>query len=132
MKRNVSKSLLFICLGLITTIVFTSASMLYSHPGPPGKPQAYEVLRDQCSIRYSAPKDDGGSSITGYIIECCNMVTGEWFKVSGKYPITECVYTVTGMVEGSKVRFRVRAVNAAGYGEPSKESDIITIEDPFN
>lgn len=45
MKRNVSKSLLFICLGLITAIVFTSASMVFSRPGPPGKPLAYDVQR---------------------------------------------------------------------------------------
>ena len=45
MKKKGFRSLLFICLGLIATIVFTSAVMMVSPPDPPGRPQAVDVQR---------------------------------------------------------------------------------------
>ena len=62
MKKKGFRSLLFICLGLIATIVFTSAVMMVSPPDPPGRPQAVDVQRDRCKIKYAAPRYDGGSS----------------------------------------------------------------------
>jgi PREDICTED: titin-like len=130
MKRNVSKSLLFICLGLIAAIVFTSAVMVVRRPGPPGKPEVVNVQMDRCTVKYLAPRDDGGSPITEYIIECKHTSAENWYRVT-KDRITGLEYTVTNLVEGSEVQFRVRAVNAEGPSEPSKESGIIKIEDPF-
>lgn len=131
MKKKEFRSLLFICLGLIATIVFTSAVMIASPPDPPGKPQAIDVQRDRCKIKYAAPRYDGGSPITGYIIEQKYKSSNNWYKVSGKDNPPGLEYTIDGLVEGSEVQFRVRAVNAEGPSEPSKPSDMITIEDPF-
>lgn len=130
MKRNVSKSLLFIFLGLITAFVFTSASLQVSPPGPPGKPEIVNVESDRCTVKYLAPQYDGGSPITGYIIEYRCIPADKWYRVTMDR-IIELEYTVRDLVEGSELQFRVRAVNAVGYSVPSKESDIVTIEDPF-
>ncbi|AZS31284.1 MAG: fibronectin type III domain-containing protein [Butyricimonas faecalis] len=131
MKKKGFRSLLFICLGLIATIVFTSAVMMVSPPDPPGRPQAVDVQRDRCKIKYAAPRYDGGSSITGYIIERKYKSSDNWYKVSGKDNPTDLEYTIDGLVEGSEMQFRVRAVNAEGLSDPSKPSDMIMIEDPF-
>ncbi len=131
MKRNVSKSLLFICLGLISVFVFTSASLLVSPPGPPGKPEVVNVESDRCTVRYLAPRYDGGSPIKKYIIEYKYTSASRWYVVKTDFPITTLEYTVENLVEGSEIQFRVRAVNAEGVGEPSKESNVVKIEDPF-
>lgn len=130
MKRNVSKSLLFICLGLIAAIVFTSAVMVVRRPGPPGKPEVVNVQMDRCTVKYLAPQYNGGLPIKGYDLECRYTSAKNWYKVNEDL-ITGLEYTVTGLVEGSEVLFRVFAVNEEGPSEPSKESGIIKIEDPF-
>lgn len=38
-------------------------------------------------------------------------------------------YTVPNLKEGEELAFRIRAVNAAGPGEPSRPTDLIKIED---
>lgn len=37
--------------------------------------------------------------------------------------------SIKGLEEGSTAQFRVRGVNAAGLGEPSKPTDKIKVED---
>lgn len=68
--------------------------------------------------------NDGGSPITGYIIEK-KEPGGKWVKaadVKGK----DCSGTVDGLEPGQTYEFRVKAVNAAGPGDPSGASKPVT------
>lgn len=53
-------------------------------PGPPEGPLLVtEITPDSCHLTWTSPKDDGGSPITNYIVERCNMKNPtKWEKVS--------------------------------------------------
>lgn len=70
-------------------------------------------------LAWDPPARDGGAPITGYIIEKKDKYSTDWVpvkEVEGNLPKAK----VTGLNEGDKYEFRVRAVNKAGPGEPSQ------------
>lgn len=65
----------------------------------------------------------------GYQIEK-KMAGGEWMKASPTLaPGT--TQTVMNLVEGKQYEFRVKAVNDAGPGEPSKATKPHIVQDPI-
>lgn len=122
LKRNILKSVLFVCLGLtITTIVFASTRASYDVPGKPGAPLYTDYWKTGCNLSWTAPKSDGGSPITGYLIE----VKEGWGFLLGKkviVPGNQLRCTIEDMEEGTEAEFRVIASNKAGFGEPSDPS----------
>ncbi|WP_350308226.1 fibronectin type III domain-containing protein [Gabonibacter massiliensis] len=126
------KLFLFVSLGLITTLVFTSASLHIDVPGPPGRPVITDINRHGCTITWTPPRYDGGSPVTHYQVEYRYVTSeSEWKRFKADPPITATTYTATNMVEGTRVEFRVYAFNAAGPSEPSLVSDPITFMDPY-
>ena len=91
----------------------------------PGKPQAKDWDRHHVDLKWTAPKSDGGTPITGYIIEKKDQNGTKWTKaadVSGN----KCETRVTGLTENVTYQFRARAVNKAGQSKPSEPSDPVT------
>ncbi|WP_294142366.1 fibronectin type III domain-containing protein [uncultured Sanguibacteroides sp.] len=128
-RRNVSKSLLFICLSLtLATIVFASARI--DVPSRPGKPMFMDVWIDGCKFEFEAPMHDGGSRVINYLIECRDGAwgMGRW-RLLGTSRVLQ--YTVQNMVEGTKADFRVKAVNEAGESAPSEVSDVVIFKDKW-
>lgn len=73
-----------------------------------------KVTRTTVSLKWSAPLNDGGSPIVGYIIERKPYtLTGEgrWLKCNYTN-VTDTFYTVTALGEGEPYEFRVIAKNA--------------------
>lgn len=129
MKRTILKSLLNICFGAITAIVFTSASAPYDVPGRPGRPVVTDIQNDQCDIKFEKPQNDGGSRITGYLVESLDMMYGKWEKEC----ITQsCRCSIYNLIQGHEMLFRVIASNKVGFGEPSDPSNPVIIRGPFN
>lgn len=87
-----------------------------------GQPEATDWDKDHVDLRWTPPISDGGSPITGYVIEKREKGTGKWLK-AGDVPGDECKATVPNLDENTEYEFRVRAVNAAGPGQPSKASN---------
>ncbi|CAL8090942.1 unnamed protein product [Calicophoron daubneyi] len=100
--------------------------------GPPASPKGplkvSDVTADSCTLSWSAPTDDGGSPVSNYIVEKQDQATGEWVPVSRFVRGTE--YDVTGLEDGKKYKFRVRAVNDFGAGEPLELDQAITAQNP--
>lgn len=107
------------------------AKLPYDPPSPPGKPEATPVSEDSIQLEWEKPKSDGGSRISGYLIEKREVGSDTWQKVN--QPDKPCLtneFTVKNLIEGRKYEFRVIAQNAAGLSNPSECSGEILCQDP--
>lgn len=73
-------------------------------------------------MKWSPPKEDGGSEITDYIIERKDRFSPRWSKVD-EVPGDQTELTVSRLKEGDEYQFRVTPKNKAG---PGKASDDVT------
>uniref|UniRef100_A0A8C9EY58 Titin n=1 Tax=Pavo cristatus TaxID=9049 RepID=A0A8C9EY58_PAVCR len=96
---------------------------------PPGRPEPLIVTRSSVTLQWKKPVYDGGSKITGYVVEKKELPDGRWMKASFTNVI-DTQFEVTGLVENQRYEFRVIARNAAGvFSEPSESSGAITARD---
>lgn len=98
----------------------------FDPPDAPSQPNIIGYSPNSCSLEWSPPDYCGGKPITGYIIEKRER-GGEWVK-SNNYPTPNTSFTVQDLREGGRYEFRVSAVNEAGPGKPSKETEPITAQ----
>ena len=71
-------------------------------------------------LEWKEPIDDGGSPITGYIIEKKSRYN-DW-EEAGRVEGNRCKGTVSGLTEGEEYQFRIIALNKAGPSEPGQPS----------
>nr|XP_019933946.1 PREDICTED: titin-like [Paralichthys olivaceus] len=91
---------------------------------PPGKPDAVVITRENVTLQWEKPKYDGGSTITGYVVEKKDLPDGRWMKANFTN-VNENQFTVTGLTGGQSYEFRVTAKNGAGVWSPP--SEVVTI-----
>ncbi|KPJ16777.1 Twitchin [Papilio machaon] len=103
----------------------------FDPPGPPGVPRSVETTESSITVTWSKPRNDGGSPITGYILEKRLITEDKWTKACHAH-IPDTTYRVTGLIENHEYEFRVCAVNAAGQGPYSQSSDAIRACAPPN
>uniref|UniRef100_A0A8B9LRX8 Titin n=1 Tax=Astyanax mexicanus TaxID=7994 RepID=A0A8B9LRX8_ASTMX len=99
----------------------TVAKHQFEAPGHPGKPVASDIAEDALTLGWTMPLYDGGSPISGYIIERRHK-GGKWIRVN-KTPCKDLRFRVLGLFEGNDYEFRVFAENIAGFSGPSPVSD---------
>ena len=94
-------------------------------PSAPGTPSFSGASTSSISFSYSAPGNNGGSSITGYIVEYKASSSGSW-QSAGTTSSTS--FTVSGLSSGTSYDFRVAATNAATavFGNWSAYSGTLT------
>ncbi len=95
-------------------------------PSPPGKPTVIKVGKYYADLKWEPPISDGGSKITGYIVEKKEVGSAIWSKCSD-YLVPECNFTVLNLVDQAVYEFRVFAVNAVGRSEPSVSTTPVKI-----
>ena len=61
---------------------------------------------------WNIPEDDGGSEVTGYIVEKTEYGANDWIACPGYATTTE--YLARGLTEGKKYIFRIRAGERRG------------------
>ncbi|MSO86645.1 MAG: hypothetical protein EXQ71_03870 [Acidimicrobiia bacterium] len=75
------------------------------------------------TVSWTAPVSDGGSPITGYVV---TPYIGYYALAPQTFTSTATTQTVTGLMNGTTYRFRVRAINAVGTGGYSKVTNTVT------
>lgn len=85
----------------------------YDPIDPPETPEVVRVGKDYVDLCWEKPEYDGGSKITGYIIEKRELPSDRWLKCNFGNVI-ETEYRVDGLTENDKYEFRVSAKNAIG------------------
>lgn len=96
------------------------------YTGKPDAPQKIEVVgthKSSVDLKWAAPKSDGGSPITGYIIEKQDMKRGSWLSVGTVSP-GHLQYTVSKLVEGNDYLFRISAENEVGVSLPTETNTV--------
>ena len=97
----------------------TASAHIEATTSPPTPPGAPTNLRSkpgdgQVTLRWNVPTDTGGELITHYEYE--QNGDGIWHTTGG----TETSFTVSGLTNGEKYTFRVRAVNLVGESAASE------------
>lgn len=102
----------------------------FSRPGPPDTPEITKIGKEEMTVVWAPPENDGGKSITGYILERKEKRAVRWVPVT-KSPISERRMKVTNLIPNHEYQFRVKAENEVGLGEPSKPTRPVAAKDPI-
>lgn len=91
-------------------------------------PQYDRIGRNYITLTWTPPLNDGGSKVTGYIVERRDPGTSNWIKCND-YNVKDPEFTVPNLVEFKEYEFRVIAVNNSGKGEPSEPCKPVKIQE---
>ena len=89
-----------------------------------------DVTHESCVVSWSAPDSDGGTPLTGYVLERRAGLTGRWLRIT-RAPLPDPTCPVGELVEGNSYEFRAVAINKVGESEPGPSSQPITAKDPW-
>jgi len=109
--------------GLINVVVLDK-------PGVPENLQVSDVHAEYCKLDWKPPADDGGAEITDYIVEKCEEGKELWEKVPGV--VSGTAHTVRDLEPGKKYKFRVKAENMYGIGDPVVTDRAILAKNPYD
>lgn len=90
-------------------------------PSKPGQPKVINFDVDWTQLEWDKPEFDGGSPITGYVIEKRDNQSQKWeecCKTEGEEPVCR----VRQLIEQFVYEWRVKATNQAGESVPSEPS----------
>uniref|UniRef100_A0A3B4TFI3 Myosin light chain kinase, smooth muscle n=2 Tax=Seriola dumerili TaxID=41447 RepID=A0A3B4TFI3_SERDU len=94
-------------------------------PDPPAKvPAASDIRRSSLTLSWYGPTYDGGSAVQSYNLEIWDSVEPQWKHLVS---CNSTSYNVQNLLPERQYKFRVRAQNIYGIGEPSAESEPVTV-----
>ncbi|XP_036390385.1 immunoglobulin superfamily member 22-like [Megalops cyprinoides] len=94
------------------------------HPKPPqGKVEFLERTGKCITMKWKAPRDNGGKQVTSFVIE--RRVAGKksWIKV-GEVDSSTTSFSNDKVEEGKAYQYRIRAVNSQGTSEPLETEEV--------
>lgn len=89
-----------------------------------------QVSKDEMTVVWAPPENDGGKSITGYILERKEKRAVRWVPCT-KSTISERRMKVANLIPNHEYQFRVKAENEVGLGDPSKPCRPVAAKDPI-
>lgn len=96
---------------------------------PPANVRISEVTKNSVSLVWQKPSFDGGSKITGYMVERRDAPNGRWTKANYTNVI-DTNFTVSGLTQDQSYEFRIFTKNAVGsISNPSLIAGPVTCVD---
>ena len=92
-------------------------------PQSPTGLAATAISSSQINLSWTAPSDNGGSTITGYNVERSTDNGTTWSSASNA---TSTSYSDTGLVPSTTYTYRVSAINSVGSSSPSNTASATT------
>jgi len=102
----------------------------FDYLGAPQAPTNIEVgnqTEKSVALKWNKPKNDGGAKITAYQVEILKPDSDKW-EVVNDYPIKGNDFTIDNLQTGKPYEFRVKAKNAAGWGDYSTLDHPVTLK----
>lgn len=103
--------------SIIGTSAYSDAS--YTITELPTALSATAVGTDRIDLSWTAPSDNGGTTITGYRIERESPTGGGFAVIVASTGLTTTTYSNTLLSAGTEYNYRVSAINAVGVTGPS-------------
>uniref|UniRef100_A0A8C3H6K2 Titin n=1 Tax=Chrysemys picta bellii TaxID=8478 RepID=A0A8C3H6K2_CHRPI len=96
-------------------------------PAPPKRLDIIDTTKSSAVLAWLKPDHDGGSRVTGYLLEMKQKGSDYWVEAGHTKQLT---FTVEGLLENNEYEFRVKAKNDAGYSEPREAFSSVIIKEP--
>ena len=96
---------------------------------PEGPLQFGDMQATSLTLVWKPVINDGGSTVTNYVVEKREVGKTAWFTVDSKIHATHCI--VKGLNEGKQYFFKVYAENAFGVGQPLECDEPVTPKNPL-
>lgn len=93
----------------------------------PGTPVASEILPTSIRLTWTAPTDNGGSAVTGYLVRRWDNPEGTGAATDTVFNTTDLTQVLTDLTPGKQYRFAIYAINGS-YAVYSEMSDAIVVE----
>lgn len=102
-------------------------------PSQPVGPLKVTPLEDNClMVNWSESKNDGGSTISNYVIEVRDALKANWSQVATVNAFTSS-YKISGLSENVDYFVRVKAQNEANLTSQPLETDVsVTVKSPYS
>ncbi len=114
--------------GMGTTV----ASSVMAVPSDPTGLAATPSGRTLIQLSWTAPSDNGGSSVTGYQIEWSSDGISNWADVEDDTESAATTYIDRGLTAGTTRHYRVSAINTTGTGTYSTPAMATTVDGSTN
>ena len=92
-------------------------------PGMPMTVMAEATSHDMITVSWESPADDGGSDITGYMVQSAYMMAddmmSDWMDVDPAHMGMDMMYMDMGLMAETTYYYRVAAMNSVGMGDYS-------------
>ncbi|HEU5488488.1 MAG TPA: fibronectin type III domain-containing protein [Candidatus Nitrosotalea sp.] len=109
-----------------TASATTSSGTVATVPQPPTGLTATVASSSEIDLSWTAPANNGGAAITGYMIERSQDAGSTWSTMSSNTGSTSTTYSDTGLTPSTSYTYRVSAINSVGTSSPSNVASATT------
>ncbi|XP_023422858.1 immunoglobulin-like and fibronectin type III domain-containing protein 1 [Cavia porcellus] len=95
---------------------------------PQGPLEVQDCHRAGICLSWRSPREDGGRAVEHYMVERRQAGRSTWLKV-GESPPDSTTFTDSGVEQGKKYTYRVRAVTSEGPGEALESEEVLVAPD---
>lgn len=97
-------------------------------PSVPQDLYVIDITNSTVILGWEKPLHDGGSRLTGFVIEACKTGTDRWMDVA-QVKSSVLQHTIGSLNENEQYLFRIRAENSRGISEPRDIMTPVTIQE---